>query len=146
MKVLLNADKPEFNEYSDAVIEKIWEETVRGPFIINYKPVKGASFSVIGWRGDQSLRLYINKHDRVHYLHLMGESLPQWLTLQTNTRRARQAAKIEREKEEGTEELKEEQNEEPNEETNEEPTEEPMEEPKGEPEEVPEVVPKKETE
>ena len=31
--------------------------------------------SLVGWRGAQSCRLYINKHDRVHFLHLIGEDL-----------------------------------------------------------------------
>ena len=61
----------------------IWAQTQPGPFIINYVPEEGSliacKFSVIGWRGNNSLRLYIGKHDRVHFLHLIGEELSPWL-------------------------------------------------------------------
>jgi len=97
MKVLLREENPEFNLYSEAVKAQIWKDTKNGPFIMNYSPTKGAGFSVCGWRGDKSLRLYINKHDRIHFLHLMGESLPDWLKLQKNTRATRHEAAKERE-------------------------------------------------
>ena len=66
--------------------EKVWAATMTGPFILNYVPdpevhseTPRCPFSVIGWRSQNSLRLYIGKHDRVHFLHLIGESLPEWL-------------------------------------------------------------------
>ncbi len=76
---IFREENPDFNLYSEAVKAQIWKDTKNGPFIMNYSPTKGAGFSVCGWRGDKSLRLYINKHDRIHFLHLMGESLPDWL-------------------------------------------------------------------
>ena len=69
--------------FSQELKDKVWAETKTGPFIINYVPSDNSriscKFSVIGWRGNTSLRLYIGKHDRVHFLHLVGEALPPWL-------------------------------------------------------------------
>ena len=76
---IFREENPDFNLYSDGIKAQIWKDTKNGPFILNYSPAKGAHFSVCGWRGDKSLRLYINKHDRIHFLHLMGEALPDWL-------------------------------------------------------------------
>jgi len=91
---LLNEENPDISKVGSALKEKIWAESKPGPFIINYVPKENAKvdckFSVIGWRGQNSLRLYIGKHDRVHFLHLIGEELPPWLQMQTNTRRQRQ--------------------------------------------------------
>ena len=87
-------------------------DTISGSFIMTYVPNEdetnvSCKISLVGWRGEKSCRLYIGKHDRVHYLHLLGmnlqggpkfykiflgvKELPEWLKMQTNTRRQRQA-------------------------------------------------------
>jgi len=74
-------------------------DTISGSFIMTYVPNEdetnvSCKLSLVGWRGEKSCRLYIGKHDRVHYLHLLGvKELPEWLKMQTNTRRQRQANK-----------------------------------------------------
>ena len=55
-------------------------DTISGSFIMTYVPGEddktvGCKISLVGWRGEKSCRLYIGKHDRVHYLHLLGKSI-----------------------------------------------------------------------
>lgn len=73
--------------FSDDLLDIVFKETVPGPMIINYKPIETSEiqckFSVIAWRGPKSLRLYINKHDRIHFLHMLGGTLPEWLQVIT---------------------------------------------------------------
>ena len=52
-------------------------DTISGSFIMTYVPGEddktvSCKISLVGWRGEKSCRLYIGKHDRVHYLHLLG--------------------------------------------------------------------------
>jgi len=87
LKTLLKEEIPDISKINSEFKEMVWAQTQPGPFIINYVPEKGSligcKFSVIGWRGNNSFRLYIGKHDRVHFLHLIGEELSPWLQVIT---------------------------------------------------------------
>lgn len=102
LTILLTLEKPDITDISDDLLDIVFKETVPGPMIINYKPIETSEiqckFSVIAWRGPKSLRLYINKHDRIHFLHMLGGTLPEWLQMQSNTRRERMLVANEKDK------------------------------------------------
>ena len=64
--------------FSDVIKKDLMSDTISGSFIMTYVPgeedkkTMSCKISLVGWRGANSCRLYIGKHDRVHYLHLLG--------------------------------------------------------------------------
>jgi|ERR1712062_404868 len=100
IKILLENEHPDFDSLSQTVKSDLLTDTIAGAFIMTYIPdgkseSLSCKISLVGWRGAKSCRLYINKHDRVHFLHLIGvKELPEWLKMQTNTRRQRQANRV----------------------------------------------------
>merc|ERR1712131_503633 len=97
IEILLSYEYPDMEKLSDVIKKDLMTDTISGSFIMTYVPGEddktvSCKISLVGWRGEKSCRLYIGKHDRVHYLHLLGvKELPEWLKMQTNTRRQRQA-------------------------------------------------------
>ena len=64
-------------DFSDVIKKDLMTDTISGSFIMTYVPNEdetnvSCKISLVGWRGEKSCRLYIGKHDRVHYLHLLG--------------------------------------------------------------------------
>ena len=67
-------------DFSDVIKKDLMTDTISGSFIMTYVPNEdetnvSCKISLVGWRGEKSCRLYIGKHDRVHYLHLLGMNL-----------------------------------------------------------------------
>ena len=67
-------------DFSDVIKKDLMTDTISGSFIMTYVPNEdetnvSCKISLVGWRGEKSCRLYIGKHDRVHYLHLLGMAL-----------------------------------------------------------------------
>ena len=62
--------------YSDEIKAEFEAKTIPGAFLLKYVPTVDSSvkceLAFVGWRGAKSSRLYINKHDRIHFLHLIG--------------------------------------------------------------------------
>lgn len=95
---LLMEEHPNMEELSDTIKAEFEAKTIPGAFLLKYIPTADSSvkceLAFVGWRGAKSSRLYINKHDRIHFLHLIGvREMPEWLRMQNNTRRQRQANK-----------------------------------------------------
>ncbi len=65
-------------------------------------------FSICAWKGKRSIRLYLNRHERIHHLNLLAQTIPDHLKLNQNSHRKRN----EEEKKEEAEQDKEEKEEE----------------------------------
>ena len=63
--------------FSDTIKAEFEAKTIPGAFLLKYVPTEESSvkceLAFVGWRGAHSSRLYINKHDRIHFLHLIGK-------------------------------------------------------------------------
>jgi len=95
VKTLLNAEQPEFKTLSNDLRNKL-SAIDTGSFMLKFEPNLQVDpveidFLMCAWRGKQSCRLYLNRHERIHHLNLLRLPIPKHLQLNQNSHRQRQS-------------------------------------------------------
>lgn len=90
---LLCQEQPDFDGMSAYLKEQL--TTLQpGSMIFKYEPKDSESavscdLIMSGWKGNQSVRMYMNKFERAHFLNLIGHDVPEEYLPNTNSRRRR---------------------------------------------------------
>nr|XP_018673469.1 tRNA (cytosine(34)-C(5))-methyltransferase [Ciona intestinalis] len=97
-------DQPKYDELSEELRDNL-KNLAPGSMIYKYEPENenadvGCELLLCGWKGTFSSRLYMNNHERMHFLNMVGVPVPAHLLPNMNTRRAR-AGELEDKKKEG---------------------------------------------
>jgi tRNA (cytosine34-C5)-methyltransferase len=95
MVQLLQHEYPKYDLLSESLQKRNTELTqVVGCVLLRMEPnlkVNGVECPMIvtGWRGAQTLRCYVNKFDRRHFLHLLDASVPEAIDLKASKIRSK---------------------------------------------------------
>ncbi|XP_058825989.1 tRNA (cytosine(34)-C(5))-methyltransferase [Topomyia yanbarensis] len=80
IKLLSNSDptKPPVLDALSETIQKEVENLEPGSCVLQYKAEDGLKMNLVGWRGAKSLRAYVDQHDTVHMLRLLGADVSKY--------------------------------------------------------------------
>uniref|UniRef100_A0A1Q3EYJ8 tRNA (cytosine(34)-C(5))-methyltransferase n=1 Tax=Culex tarsalis TaxID=7177 RepID=A0A1Q3EYJ8_CULTA len=79
IKLLSNNDPtkpPEIEGLSEETQANV-KELEPGSYVLEYRGDDGLDLDLVGWRGTKSLRAYVDQHDTVHMLRLLGTDDPK---------------------------------------------------------------------
>jgi len=71
-------ERPPEIKYFNEAFRKQLEALDTGSVAYVYKEPSGMSIEIVGWKGNSTIRAYVPKNERLHYLRLVGEDTTMW--------------------------------------------------------------------